>query len=903
MITTRCLQFSTSLVLSTIILFGCSDNSSKPEREKSVTGSVAPVGQLGTDIVPRHYRVELKIDPTQKTFSGRTTIDVDINGTLDRFWLHGKNLSVSEVYLTDKDSNHVKGAYEEHLGSGVSLVTLERQVEAGPAVLHFAHEAFFNLSAYALFKVVRGEESYAVTQFQPIAARRVFPGFDEPVFKVPFDLEVVSRTDDVVITTTPEVAKTDEDDGFVRHVFETTRPLPTYLLAFAVGPYDVVDYGVIPANSIRDREIPLRGIAAKGLGARMHYALSNTDGLLSRLEEYFGSPYPYKKLDLISMPESFGGAMENVGAITYDEYLLLMDEQSPVNQRRDFMATHAHEMAHMWFGDLVTPAWWTDIWLNESFATWLSYKAAQAHWPEGEFDRQTLKGALGAMSNDSLASAREIREPIDNNDKISDAFDGITYQKGGGVLAMLERYVGEVQFQKGIRYHMDRYADSTVMAEGFMESLVRGSELGEIEPIFQSYISQPGVPLVSLRLACNENHNPQLFIRQTRYAPLGSAIDPDANHWQIPMCIKKVLDGVATIDCMLLDEKEKVIDLGSTQCPDYVHPNADGTGYYRFSLDENSWRNLLANSVKLGPAEALVLMDSLDAAFRAGKVSAETYLYGLSTLVDHEAWDVVDAVTNYFEGITNVIEASQLEPLEKAFRQIVGPRFKKLGDANDTASKLLHQRLLRFMIVVAKAPALRKSLASKAAARIGLDGDADSSAAPADQLETIFSVGVQDIGEPFFDLLLEMTIASEDPGFRNSAIGALARVEDPTLVKKLQAAVLGGKFKGTEGMSIVFRQMARIATTELTYAWILENDQVIIDMVPETFRSTSVPSVGSSFCSVKQAVEWQRFITSNADKLPGYERSLAQATESIRLCAALRHKSAADIVSAAESFQ
>jgi alanyl aminopeptidase len=166
---------------------------------------------------------------------------------------------------------------------------------------------------------------------EPIAARKVFPGFDEPAFKVPFDLVLVTRADHVAITTTPEIAREPLDDGYVRRVFDTTRPMPTYLLAFAVGPYDLVDYGTIPANATRDRELPLRAIAARGLGDRLDYALENTDGILTVLEQYFGTPYPYKKLDLIAVPGGFGGAMENIGAITYNEFLLLMDENSPLH--------------------------------------------------------------------------------------------------------------------------------------------------------------------------------------------------------------------------------------------------------------------------------------------------------------------------------------------------------------------------------------------------------------------------------------------------------------------------------------------------------------------------------------------------------------------------------------------
>jgi len=211
--------------------------------------------------------------------------------------------------------------------------------------------------------------------------------------------------------------------------------------------------------------------------------------------------------------------------------------------------------------------------------------------------------------------------------------------------------------------------------------------------------------------------------------------------------------------------------------------------------------------------------------------------------------------------------------------------------------------MLRFMIVMAKDEDMRAPLAEQAAARIGLDGEPDPDAAPASELETIFSVGVQDIGEPFFDLLLEQAIASEDPQFRQSATGALARVEDPVLVARLQEVVMAQSFKGTEALGIVFRQMARTATTELTYAWILDNQAEVIEMIPASFRARVVPGLGSSFCSLDRADEWEAFVNSHAETIPGYERTLAQSLESIRLCAGLKEAKAGELLAAFARYQ
>lgn len=895
------LRAAACLLLPLLLLTACSD-SSEPAAQAAADPGAAPVGQLGTSVVPLHYRLELRIDPREERFAGTTSIDLKFNEGTSGVWLHGKDLDVREVYLTDADANRIDATYEQHLDSGVALVSLAQPVAAGEATLHFTYTAAFNSSTNALFSVLRGGDAYAATQFEPIAARQVFPGFDEPSFKVTFDLSMVTQANDVAITNTPEAATEDLVDGFVRHTFETTRPMPTYLLAFAVGPYDVVDYGTIAANAIRDREVPLRAIVAKGLGHRAKYALQHTEGILTVLEEYFGTPYPYRKLDLIAVPEGFGGAMENIGAITYDESLLLMDEDSPVSQRRAYTSVHAHEMAHMWFGNLVTPNWWNDIWLNEAFASWMDNKASHAYWPDGEFDRETLKGALGAMNNDSLESAREIREPIDHSNKIASAFDGITYQKGAGVLNMLERYVGEEGFQAGVRLHMDRHADQTATAEDFIASVTEGSDRVELEAAFKSFIGQAGVPLLSVRLDCSDTDNPVLNVSQARYAPLGSSIDPAASQWHIPMCVSYRADGEDRSTCALLSEKTQSIELEASSCPTLVHPNADGAGYYRFALDDAGWQGLIDGATDLSAAEALVLADSLDAAFRAGAVSAEQYVESIAALVNHEAWDVVDSVTAQLEAITTIVDVDQLEQVEAAFRALLGPVFANLGESTDAGSALLRQRLLRFMIVMAKDQDMRAPLAEQAAARIGLNGEPDPTAAPESELETIFSIGVQDIGEPFFNLLLEQAIASEDPSYRNSATGALARVEDPALVAKLQAALLQDKFKGTEGLGIIFRQMIRTATTELTYAWLLENYDTIVEMIPQTFRSNVVPEFGGAFCSMARADEWQAFIESHAEDLPGYERDLAQVTESVRLCAALREASGDALVEAFAAY-
>lgn len=895
------------LALSTTTLLAACTESSGPAADPESAPAVpvtqeageadAPVAQLDGRVRPSHYRLELHIDPREERFSGQVAIDLEAVGTTSAFWLHGKDLAVDETWIADSSGGRIEATYEQKAASGVSLVSLSEPVGPGAFTLHVAWTAAFNTQPNALFRAERGEDAYAATQFQPIAARQVFPGFDEPVFKVPFDITLVAPTGQVAITNTPEASAEDLGDGMTRRVFETTRPLPTYLLAFAVGPYDLNDFGEIPPNDVRDRGLPLRAIAARGQGERLDYALKNTAGILAALEAYFGTPYPYRKLDLIAMPAAFGGAMENAGAITYDEYLLLMDENASLDQRRSYTAVHAHELGHMWFGDLVTPDWWTDIWLNESFATWIMYKASHEFWPEGEFDRQTMKGALGAMTNDSLAAARQIREPVTHNASIGDAFDGITYRKGGGVLAMLERYTGEEAFRDGIRLHMERNVDGTANAPEFIANVAEGSGKAEIEAAFNSYIEQPGVPLVDIRVIC-EGDQASLEVSQSRYAPLGSSIDSQASQWLVPLCVSYQDGGETRSECAMLREQQQTVPLEAGECPTTLHPNADGAGYYRFALEDSWWQGLIAGAKDLPPNEALVLADSLDAAFRAGSVPAATWLEGMTALVNHDTWDVVEAGLDKLEAMMDVLTRDQLPPVETALAALARPRFERLQGETGDAAELLNARLKRFLMVVARDPELRAPTAALAARQVGLEGEPDPQAVPPSERETVLSIGVQDLGEPFFDLLVEQALASEDSAFRGDAFGALARTEDPALAARLQVLMLSGRMQGYEPLYMLNRQLTRAATRDLTYEFVRQNYEAVVKLIPEAFRGGFMASGGSSFCSAEKAAEWTEFIEARAEELPGYERSLAQAVETVNLCAALREARAGDLVSA-----
>ncbi|MEM9692828.1 MAG: M1 family metallopeptidase, partial [Myxococcota bacterium] len=431
-----------------------------------------PTGRLPEGyITPLRYHLTLQIDPDQVSFSGEVKIDVELEQPLRGFWIHGKDLRVSEVSLQPMAVEpkvptaekpvpppSITGTYTEVGQGGRAKIKLTDEAPKGKATLTLRYEAPFSERLNGLYRVKSGDEWYAFTQMEPIWARHAFPCFDEPAFKTPWDVTLVvpDRSDTVAIANTQETSR--RKKGNLREViYAPTEPLPTYLIAFAVGPFDVVDAPPIPAHDVRSTPLPFRGIATKGRGPELAHALEKTPPMLTALETYFQEAYPYDKLDVIAVPDK-GGAMENAGLITFRDWLLLVDPtNASVAQKRAFSIVMAHELAHQWFGNLVTMPWWDDIWLNEAFATWMSFRILEPIEPELEAPVLLLGGVQQAMSSDTLINARQIRQPVLKNDDIHNAFDRITYRKGGGVLSMFERYLGRETFRDGLTLYMKRH--------------------------------------------------------------------------------------------------------------------------------------------------------------------------------------------------------------------------------------------------------------------------------------------------------------------------------------------------------------------------------------------------------------------------------------------------------------
>ena len=397
-----------------------------------------PKLRMDDSIRPVKYAADVTLLTDAPTFTGSIDIDIQLQKPASLIWLNTTEITIQAAVVQSGGDTQI--AKLERGDDNFTGLSVPKPVPAGAAQLHIRYEGkISDKDTAGIFRGKDGSENYLFTQFESTDARRAFPCFDQPNFKTPWQLTLHVRKEHKAIANTPQVSEAPESNGMKMVKFAVTKPLPSYLVAFAVGPFDIVDAGVTGRN-----RVPVRIITPKGKSANAKYAAEVTGPIIQQLENYFGIPFPYEKADQVAIPLTFGfGAMENAGLVTYAETLLLANPAVDTTQRqRTYASIAAHELAHQWFGDLVTLAWWDDTWLNEAFATWIASKVMAEWKPEWNTRLGDLGAKFGAMDEDSLVSTRKIRQPIESMDDIANAFDGITYEKGAAVIRMFETWAG-----------------------------------------------------------------------------------------------------------------------------------------------------------------------------------------------------------------------------------------------------------------------------------------------------------------------------------------------------------------------------------------------------------------------------------------------------------------------------
>jgi alanyl aminopeptidase len=537
-----------------------------------------PTLRLPRNFTPESYNAELAVDPAKPDFTG----EISITGELDKrsavIWLDGKNLEIEQATAAPLLAKGIRSkivvmpkplTVTPH-GDYLELRP-QAPLHAGRWMLHLKYRGHVASNGFrGVFATKYGTDTYLATQFESLGARLAFPCVDEPDRKTPWQLTLDVPKAAVAVSNTPVFGQADIDADHTRITFQETKPLPSYLVAFAVGPWDIVDAGKAKSG------LPIRIVTPRGTADRVKAIAAAEPKIVDFLESWFAIPFPYPKLDLVALPSRGGGAMENAGMITTDARIVMFARPS-ARERYLMVSVMGHETAHQWFGDLVTAAWWDDIWLNESFATWAEDKILAAYdpsWPsEVNYKRQVLR-------LDMLASARKIRQPIESEGDIDNAFDAITYPKGGLVLRMIEHQVGEPTFQRAIRAYLTAHAYGSATAADLFGAIEH--EAGQaLAAETKSFFDQPGAPEIAMTLAC-DGARAKIALAQHRL----TATDEDKlaeEQWVVPVCVAYD-DGKRGRgeSCTLLDKP--TAELAIDHCPKWIAPS--GTyGYFQSKLE------------------------------------------------------------------------------------------------------------------------------------------------------------------------------------------------------------------------------------------------------------------------------------------------------------------------------
>ena len=830
----------------------------------AATVESSPKLRLDDSVRPMHYGVELTLVPDQDSFSGKALIDVTLATPKSVIWLNALNQTITEAGSEKQKGEVING------NPGFIGLKFQQPLPAGRAQLHFTYSGRISRKTSAgVFQLPEGKDWYIYTQFEATDARRAFPCFDQPNFKTPWDISLKVRRGDKAFANSPQTAETNVEDGYKVVRFATTKPLPTYLVAFAAGPYDVLDIGK-DANS----KVPLRIIVPKGKTGDAKAAAQEIPELLNLLEDYFGIPYPFKKLDSLVMPIS-NFAMENAGLITYSQGLLLAEPGKDTIQRQRLRAeVVAHEMAHQWFGDLVTTAWWNDIWLNEAFATWMEGKIVDEWKPDWHVDVQGVQERLNVMQTDSLKSARRVRQPIESDNDIANAFDGITYQKGAAVIRMFEHWVGENKFRQGVRLYLKENADKSATAREFLTTISRAAGR-DVTSAFSTFLDQAGVPVVSLDLLCNGTQ-PRVALSQHRYVPRGSPGAAAPQQWSIPVCVSYGVGGKTKSQCQMLSEAKGEIALeGARACPAWVDGNDEAVGYYRVAYSNALLNKLLGSeSSRLTEPEKVSLLGDVRALVTSGDVPPSEALSMVPQFAKSSEHEVVSSTTEIASLAVGRYVSDDMLPAGREYvRKLYGARARQLGwtsHGSDTDDdQLLRQTLVPFVAVEGRDQQLIDE-----ASRLAREWlKSRSSVVGRNMLHSVLDTAARFGDQDLFNDLLSAANSTKDPTEKQLLLEALGSFGDPKIALKSMELLLTSDFDMRQAFyPLLFGPLHHRSTAQIPFEFVRDNWDRLMKALPHEVGgdyAAAIPRVGLGICGPQLEKEYVSFFDGRVDKYTG----------------------------------
>jgi aminopeptidase N/puromycin-sensitive aminopeptidase len=819
--------------------------------------------RLPTTVVPTHYKLSLTPDLKAATFSGVEQIDVNITQPLSSITLNSAEIAFQSITI-HSGGEQQSGAATLDENKQQATLTFPKTLAAGPATLEIHYTGILNnqLRGFYLSKTAR--RNYAVTQFESTDARRAFPCFDEPAFKATFDVSLVVDFGDTAISNSA-IASDTPGPGDNKHTltFGTTPKMSTYLIAFLVGDFQ--------CSSGSQDGVAIRVCSTPDKVALTPYGVDVAKYVLHYYNTYFGIPYPLKKLDLIGLPDFEAGAMENFGAITYRETDLLIDPKTAsVKTKENVALVIAHEMAHQWFGDLVTMQWWDNIWLNEGFATWMENKPVAAMHPEWHVPQSVAVEEQETLDLDAQPTTRAIRAKAETPDEINELFDGIAYGKASDVLLTVENYLGPEIFRKGVQEYLEAHLYANATAEDFWSAQTRVSGK-PVDRIMDSLITQQGEPILKFGAPANGS----VTVEQSRFfLDSGEKVNRE-QQWTLPVCFKTEEGN----PCDLLTPEKSRLTLPMSPL---FFANAGGAGYYRSAYAPRQTAQIISNiETSLTPTERISFTGDEWAQARSGAASVGDYLDLVADLSKDPNSDVISNAVDDLVTIYAQVAASPEERtgLARWVDRTFTPVYLKLGPPSSQDDD--NKRQLRAQLLYLIGSYGASSAINDQARKIANQYFTDRASVDPTLAEAALTVAARNGDAALFDKLQLAYENETDPEIQNGALRLLARFRDPQLVKRALDFAVSSQVRNQDASTQFVIALRDVETRNQAWDYVKANWDKVHAQLTESMGGYLVSATGS-FCSAAARDDVSSFFATH--KVAAADVELKHAIEHINGC-------------------
>lgn len=854
-------------------------------RKEETMPESKPFERLPKTVVPKHYDLLLKPDLKSFVFEGKVTVQIQVNAVTNTIVLNALDLVVKNVNYNTECGHHKPSNTELSIEDETLTITFPEPIPAGNGALDFEFTGEINDKMKGFYRSrytsPDGEERYAgVTQFEATDARRCFPCWDEPAIKATFDITLVVPESKVALSNMPVKSECPDPSGSGLHVvrFDTTPIMSTYLVAVVVGEYDYLE------DRSRDGVL-VRVYTPVGKKEQGRFALEVATKVLPYYKDYFQIAYPLPKIDLIAIADFSAGAMENWGLVTYRETCLLVDPENTSAVRKQWIAlVVGHELAHQWFGNLVTMEWWTHLWLNEGYASFVEFLCVAHLFPEYDIWTQFVTDTyIRALELDWLKNSHPIEVPVGHPSEIDEIFDDISYNKGASVIRMLHKYIGDEDFRKGMNLYLTRHQYKNTFTEDLWSALEESSNK-PVGAVMSTWTKQTGFPVVKVT-SQQDGSNRKLTLTQEKFCADGSTTS-NGSLWMIPVMLSTSRSPTEMVHSTVLQTYSAEVILHDVGPNDWVKVNQGTVGYYRTQYPPEMLAQLVPaiRDKSLPPLDRLGMLDDLFAMVQSGQTPTVEVLKLMEAFSNEDNYTVWSSINNVLSKLALLLSHTEFEDMFKAYgRQLMSGVGARLGwDPKENESHL--DTLLRSLIIGRLGWFKDEAIITEAKRRFS-DHVGGKALLPADLRSPVYKAVLSMGDNETYNTMLRLYREADLHEEKDRISRALGAISDETILQKVLQFAMSDEVRSQDSVFVIVSVAMTKRGRELAWNFFKENWQELMDRYQGGFLlARLVKFTTENFASEERAKEVEDFFRDHPT--PGTERTVQQSSESIRLNAA-----------------